>query len=494
MALQMKGIYKAFAANQVLKGVDFSLKDGEIRALLGENGAGKSTLMNILGGVLPADSGQIYIGDQQQSFSNPRESLNAGVAFIHQELNLVNDLPVYENLFLGREKRTRFGFVDSAAMIQEAQQVFKRLQVDIDVRTMLSALNTSYKQVVEIAKALLMDAQIIIMDEPTTSLTESEIVRVFEVMRSLKIQGVGIVFISHKLGEVMDVCDSYTVLRDGHLVAEGLVRDTNERELAYHMVGHEIESKPRQVAALTGEVTLKAQGLSLEGVFANIDFEAHRGEVLGFTGLLGDGRSDLFQTVFGCNPRYTGEIYIDGESVRMNSTEIALKYGIGYVPRNRKENGIIKDMNILENGSLIVLKQLTKLLLIDRKKEEAEFSKQAQALRIKMQSEIDPITSLSGGNQQKVVLAKWLSANPQIIIFDNPTQGVDVGAKEDIYHIIGQLSQAGITVIVLSGEAQEIVRLCDRVMVMFHGRIQGQLTGSEINEQNIMLLATGGTL
>lgn len=490
MALQMRGIHKAFGANEVLKGVDFELKDGEIQALLGENGAGKSTLMNILGGVIQADAGEILLDGRPVVFDSPRASLDAGVAFIHQELNLVNDLMVYENLFLGREKRGRGGFLDAKAMIREAQNVFERMGIRMNPRAMVGSLDASYKQVVEIARALMMNARIIIMDEPTTSLTEVEIERVFDMMRGVRDQGVSLVFISHKLGEVKRVCDSYSVLRDGALVARGSVQDVTERELAQHMVGHEIRVREWAGQPAAGETALEVKNLSGDA-FEGISFSLRRGEVLGFTGLLGDGRSELFQTIFGCGGRCQGEIWVKGQKVKIAGTGRAMELGLGYVPRNRKENGIVKDMSILENASLTTLKRLKKGLLLDHKKERAVFAGQKKELHIKMGSEDDSITSLSGGNQQKVVLAKWLSANPEIMIFDNPTQGVDVGAKEEIYQIIQILKQRGVAVAVLSGEAQEIARLCDRALVMYHGRIQGELKRQEITEENVMLLATG---
>ncbi|MBQ1255967.1 MAG: sugar ABC transporter ATP-binding protein [Clostridia bacterium] len=493
MSLTMKGIEKAFDSNIVLKGVDLTLEKGEIRALIGENGAGKSTLMNILGGVIPADKGEISIDGQVKKFLSPRDSMNAGIAFIHQELNLVTDLSIYENLFIGREKKNGL-FLDRKFMIREAEKVLKRMNVDLDPRTMVHTLDASYKQIIEIARALLMESTTIIMDEPTTSLTEVEIERVFNMMRTLKSQGVSIIFISHKLPEILTICDTFSVLRDGVLVLSGNVEDATEASLARAMIGHDVRTeKLSRNASITTEA-LSVHNLSSGRAFKNISFTLKKGEILGFTGLLGDGRSELFQTVFGANPDYTGEIRVKGKPVKMRNTRNAYKSGIGYVPRDRKENGIIKDLTILENGSIVTYEQLSRFLLIDHKKERAQMEMQKKNLSIKLDSLNHKITSLSGGNQQKVVLAKWLNADPDILIFDNPTQGVDVGAKEEIYDIILSLSEQGKAICILSSEAQEIIRLCDRAIVMFHGEIRGELDEDKLTDHNIMLLATGGRI
>lgn len=492
MTLEMKGIYKSFGANDVLRDVSFTLNGGEICALLGENGAGKSTLMNILGGVHHADQGQILLDGKRVAFQTPADSLKHGIAFIHQELNLVNDLAIYENMFIGHELRKKNRFLDSAAMIAKTNEVFKKMDLDLDPRIMVRDLDASYKQIVEIARALLMEASIIIMDEPTTSLTEPEIRRVFDMMNTLRKSGVGIVFISHKLREVMEICTRYTVLRDGNMVSSGLVSETSVDMLARDMVGHDVRTQSLRREKKIGDVILSGKGMTLEPHFRNVSFEVHAGEVLGFTGLLGDGRSELFQTVFGAIHGASGTVEVEGKPVRIRTTGQALKAGVGYVPRNRKENGIIKDMNILENGSIVTLPRLTHRGLIDRKAQREEFDRQRQELHIKMEKPEDPITSLSGGNQQKVVLAKWLSANPSLLILDNPTQGVDVGAKEEIYDIILRLADRGVAVVVLSNEAQEIIRVCDRALVLYHGDIQAEVKGETMNEHEMMRLATGG--
>ena len=492
MNLSMRGIVKSFGANDVLKSVDFHLNEGEVCALLGENGAGKSTLMNILGGVLSADAGVIELDGKPVSFQNPSQSLHAGIAFIHQELNLINDLPVYENMFIGRELKKRSGLLDHKAMLAQTQALFDRMGLTINPKAMVSSLDASYKQIVEISRALLMNASIIIMDEPTTSLTDPEIERVFDMLRTLKQQKVAVVFISHKLREVMEICDRYTVLRDGVVVSDGLVKDTSTTQLACDMVGHAVRTDALSRQVKLGPEVLRLENLTLEPYYRGVSLTVHAGEVLGVTGLLGDGRSELFRTVFGDMGKYEGKMYLDGREVAVHSTLQALALGVGYVPRNRKENGIIKDMNILENGSIVTWPRLTRFGLIDHRRQLSDFEKQRKELSIKMGKPGDPITSLSGGNQQKVVLAKWLSAGPKLLILDNPTQGVDVGAKEEIYDIILRLADAGVAVVVLSNEAQEIIRVCDRAYVMYHGDIRAQVEGEEMNEQTMMRLATGG--
>ncbi|MGD1820694.1 MAG: sugar ABC transporter ATP-binding protein [Pleomorphochaeta sp.] len=495
MKIQMKSIYKSFGSNNVLKNVNFSVQSGEICALLGENGAGKSTLMNILGGVLPANSGEVFIDDNQVFFSKPSDAIDAKIAFIHQELNLINDLNIYENMFINRELKTKNHLLDTNLMIKKTNEVFKRMNISLNPKQMVRTLDASYKQIVEIAKALMMDAKIIIMDEPTSSLTDSEIERVFDLMKSLKTQGVGMIFISHKLNEVMEICDTYSVLRDGILVNEGKVSSVSTKEIAKMMVGHEVRDHILTNDDEYGKEILKIENLSCENYYKNISLELHQGEILGVTGLLGDGRTELFQTIFGAfKKNYQGKIFVDGKNERILSTGQAVNLGIGYVPRNRKENGIVKDLNILDNGTLATISKMKKNLLIDSKRQISTFKDNIDKLHIKMEKYSDPINSLSGGNQQKVVLAKWLSTNPKILILDNPTQGVDVGAKEEIYDIILKLAKEGVAIVVLSSEANEIIRLCRKSYVLYHGKINGIVENETMSEHNIMHLATGGQL
>jgi len=490
----MKNIKKSFGSNDVLKDVSFTLKGSEICALLGENGAGKSTLMNILGGVHPLDSGKITVDGQEIDFSTPAQSLEAGIAFIHQELNLINDLPIYENMFLGREIKTKRGTLDLKLMFRKTEEIFEKMNVDLDPKTMVRDLDSSYKQIVEICRAMMTNASIIIMDEPTTSLTDVEIERVFNMMKTLKDHNVGIIFISHKLNEVMQVCDRYLVLRDGNLVGEGIVNDVTTDDLARFMVGYDVRTEPLLREKKLGDEVLRVDRLTYNQKFRDISFSIRAGEIVGVTGLLGDGRSELFQSIFGADKISSGKIYLNSNPVSMDSTTQAILEGIAYLPRNRKENAIISDMDIMENASISTWSQFSKRGVIDTQKHQEVFEEQRKVLRLKMGKLTDSITSLSGGNQQKVVLAKWLAVGPKLLILDNPTQGVDVGAKEDIYDIILKLADENIAVVVLSSEAHEIIRVCDRALVMYHGVIQGEVAGEAMNEHNIMSLATGGQL
>lgn len=494
MRIEMNHVYKAFGRNEVLKDVSFSIKGGEICALLGENGAGKSTLMNILGGVLKQDSGSIVINNYEVNFQTPADSQKQGIAFIHQELNLINDLPIYENMFLGRELKTKNGALDLEEMKKETARMFQKMKLELNPTTMVYDLDASYKQIVEICKAMMANASIIIMDEPTTSLTEQEIERVFTMMRTMKEHEVGIIFISHKLNEVMEICDRFVVLRDGNLITDGNISDVSTHDLARHMVGYDVRTESLRREKKLGEEVLRVEGLTSAPFFKDIDFSIRAGEIIGFTGLLGDGRSELFQTIFGAEGISEGKVFLNSDKVTIRSTTQAIEKGIAYLPRNRKENAIIKDMNIIENASIATWPKFAKRGIIYAEKHREVFEGHRKALRIKMGELTDSINSLSGGNQQKVILAKWLAANPQLLILDNPTQGVDVGAKEDIYDIILKLADEKIAIVVLSSEAHEIIRVCDRVFVMYHGVIQGELSGQNMTEHQIMTLATGGKL
>lgn len=369
----MRNITKSFGSNTVLKDVSLSLNGGEICALIGENGAGKSTLMNILGGVYKMDSGAIYIDGKKVEWSTPKESLEAGIAFIHQELNLINDLPVFENMFLGKEKRKRRGGLDLEGMVQETENVFRQMNVNLDPKAMVRSLDASYKQIAEICRAMMMKASVMIMDEPTTSLTEPEIKRVFNMMNTLKSRGVGIIFISHKLNEVMEICQRYVVLRDGVKVAEGNVDEVTTDNLARFMVGYDVRSESLSRPGNAGNEILRVEGLSCGRSFRNISFSVRKGEILGITGLLGDGRSELFQSIFGAQRVTSGKIFIEGKEIKIQSTSQALKEGIGYLPRDRKENGIIKDMNIIENASIVTWPKFAKRGVINRAKHNEIF-------------------------------------------------------------------------------------------------------------------------
>ncbi|MBO4512648.1 MAG: sugar ABC transporter ATP-binding protein [Victivallales bacterium] len=491
MKVIFEHISKSFGGTEVLHDVGFSVEGGQILALLGENGAGKSTLMNILGGLFPPDEGRVVIDGETACFHSPSEAIGRGIAFIHQELNPVNDLRAYENMFLGREERNGLGFLKRKEMQGRAHEMLVSLGIDIDEQCFMRDLGASHKQIVEICRALLCEAKLLIMDEPTTSLAEHEIDFLFKLVRRLGSQGVGVIFISHKLNEVKALCTDYVVLRNGNKVAEGIMAEVETETLAELIVGRKLELKGRAGGECQGKTLLQVRNLTRGRDFLDVSFDVKEGEILGVTGLLGAGHSELFRCIFGDITDYEGQILLDGREYHARNAGEAMKHGIAYVPSNRKENAIIPDLSVRDNATLATLGRYARLGLLRKNVQRRDFAKKANELHIKYGNEDDTIGTLSGGNQQKVVLARWLGTSPRLLILDNPTQGVDIGAKQEIYDIIESVAQSGVAVIVLSGEGREISRVCQRTLVMFHGIIAGELTGASINEQEIMKLATG---
>jgi ribose transport system ATP-binding protein len=489
--LTMNNIEKAFNGVPVLKKVCFTVGEGEIHALLGENGAGKSTLMNILGGVHQPDNGLISINGQEVKMSNPRVSQEQGVSFIHQELNVVADLRVYENMFLGSELRSKLGFLKVEEMCRQTNEILAKLGVDINPKEYVRNLETSYKQLIEISKALLHKSKLIIMDEPTTSLAEHEVKRLFELMRNLKKSGVSIIYISHKLKEIKEICDTYTVLRDGELVGTGSIENENLDTITKLMVGKSISQERLVDKHSFGPVVLEVNDLSSQGLYKNITFTLRKGEILGFTGLAGDGRTELFESLFGYRKKYTGEIKIKNQLVKIDHPRKALEAGLALVPKDRKENAIIKDLSVIHNMSLSSIGHFEKSGFIQEKKEKDRFLYYKDKLNIKVHNPRITIDKLSGGNQQKVIIAKWLEVDTDIIIFDNPTQGIDVGAKHEIYQQILSLAEQGKAVIILSSEAPEVQKVCHHIYVMYQGEITAWLKGEQATEDEIMSYATG---
>jgi ribose transport system ATP-binding protein len=490
-ALEMRHIHKSFNRNVVLRGVDFRVRRGEIHALIGENGAGKSTLMNLLGGVMQPDGGEIVVEDKLEVMSGPRVSKSLGISFIHQELNIVSDLRVFENMYLGSELVNRWGMLREEEMCRRCTKVLSSMGVEIDPYTPVRDLDASYKQIVEIARCLLEDAKILIMDEPTSSLTDHEIHILLTLMKSLKSQGVSIIYISHKLREIMEVCDSYTVLRDGALAGTGPLAGMDEEKLTGLMVGKSLDDWTYEKPEIGLRSVLTASKLSSGKAFRDIGFTLREGEILGFCGLSGDGRTELFECIFGYRRASSGSVYVQGEKKMIRHPSQAFAAGIGFVPKNRKENAIIKDMSVLHNMTLTSLSGFSRAGILDEKAERKRFYQYKDRLNIKVFDPDDRIVTLSGGNQQKVVLAKWLEADSDIIILDNPTQGIDVGAKSEIYQLIMQLRMEGKSIIVLSSEVKEILKLCDRVIVMFQGEITADISREHADEETIMLYATG---
>lgn len=483
--LEIKNIVKSFGENRVLKDVSLTLEKGSVLGLVGENGAGKSTLMNILAGVLKGDSGSVFLDGEELCFKSPREAIEKGIFFIHQELNLIEDLSVLENMFLGYFPK-KHGLVDFALMQEESLEIFSQMGLEIDAWSDVSSLDQGQKQLVEIAKALRARAKIIIMDEPTSSIGPRETEIVFSIIRRLKRTGVSFIFISHKLKEIIDICDEYAVLRDGKLVKAGSTIGVSAEEIARAMIGHDISAAPSKGISRGKKSVLEIRNFTLEPHFRNISLSIAEGERVGLTGLMGDGRREIGMSLFGILP-FSGKMLLEGRAVSSLSIRQAIKMGLAYVPSKRKENAVIKDMNALDN--LLINGYFKKRFLIDKRKCRACFNEYKSLMRLKIENEEQGIMSLSGGNQQKLMLARWLRMKPRLIILDNPTQGVDIGAKEDIYDII--LENDGMSALVLSQEAQELSRLCSRVYVLFHGEIVKCLEGDEINEKNIISYATG---
>lgn len=488
--ISMQNIKKSFNDVPVLKGVTLEIEKGEIHALLGENGAGKSTLMNILGGVHQPDSGTIYMAGEEVKMVDPRISQEHGISFIHQELNMVSDLRVYENMFLGSELRNKVGFLKVEEMCRKTHEILAQLGVDIDPKEYVRNLATSYKQLIEISKALLHKSRVIIMDEPTTSLAEHEVNRLFGLMKNLKKSGVSIIYISHKLKEIKEVCDRYTVLRDGELVRTGSMEHEDIETITKTMVGKAISQERFLHEHAFGPVVLEVNGLTSDA-FKDINFTVRKGEIVGFTGLAGDGRTELFESLFGYRKKYTGEVKIKGQVVKIDHPRKALKAGMGLVPRDRKENAIIKDLSVLHNMSLSSMGNFERGGFIQDKQEREKFQIYKDVLNIKVHNPRIAIDKLSGGNQQKVIIAKWLEAQTELLIFDNPTQGIDVGAKQEIYQQIVELAKNGKAVIILSSEAPEVMRICHMINVMFQGEITARFTADTANEEEIMNFATG---
>lgn len=491
--VQMEKIEKSYGNNEVLHGVDFRLKKGSIHALLGENGTGKTTLMNILAGVIPGNKGTVTVEGEEHILKDNKLSMDANISFIHQELALINDLNVFENLFLGAELKHGIK-LDKKTMYQQAKDVLDSMQIELDPNTQIEELNASYKQIVEIARALMKKSKVIIMDEPTTALTNVEIEHVFSIMNRLKEQGVSLVFISHKLNEVVEICDSYTIMRDGYVVSSGdMTPDITEEFIAQQMVGKQLNYDDLYHERKVGEEILRLENLSRAGEFKDVCLSVKKGEIIGITGLLGDGRYELMSTVYGCNRHYDGKIFIHGQEITMNSIQKAYRKKISYLPRNRKENGIIKDLSVADNTTISIVHKLKKFGFIDHRKDQEIVDKYIKQLNTKVHDTKDLITSLSGGNQQKVILARALSSNPELVILDNPTQGVDIGAKLEIYSIIMELAEQGVSFVVLSSEAQEVLKVCDRIYVMYHGEVKHEFQREDATEENIMMVATGAS-
>lgn len=494
MQIEMRGIDKSFGGNAVLKEAGFLLDHGEIHALMGENGAGKSTLMKILTGVYTKDAGQVIVDGQEVCYKNPQEAEKAGIVFIHQELNVLFDLTVEENMFLGKEIHGRFGVCDKKAMRAEVRKILDRLGVSIDPQQRMSELSVGQQQMIEIAKALMVDAKVIIMDEPTAALTQSETEVLFQVVRSLKEKGVSIVYISHRMEEIIELCDRITVLRDGSYIDTKRIQDTDMNDVVKMMIGREIGERYPLREASIGEVVFKVEGLTCPGVFKDVSFEVHAGEVLGVSGLMGAGRTEIMQAIFGNMPHVTGKLFLNGEEIHNHNPGQAMKNGIGFITEDRKTEGLMLEESIRKNISLANLGRISRRGVLRKKEERELVQKGIEELHIKCFGPEHECGRLSGGNQQKVVFAKWIYTDPKVLILDEPTRGVDIGAKKEIYNIINDLAAKGVAIIMVSSELPEVLGMADRIMVVREGLVRGILSKEEADQENIMILATGGNL
>ena len=494
MRIEMRGIDKSFGSNQVLKQAGFTLESGEVHALMGENGAGKSTLMKILTGVYTKDAGTVLVDGKEVNYKNPQEAEKAGIVFIYQELNVMFDLTVEENLFMGKEIHGKFGICDKKAMQKKAQEALNILGVNISPKTVMAELSVGQQQMVEICKALMADAKVIIMDEPTAALTQSETVALFKVIESLRKKGVSMVYISHRMEEIFELCDRITVLRDGSYIGVKNIPETNMNEIVKMMIGREIGERYPSRNVKIGKEVLKVKELTRKGTFHDVNFSVRAGEVLGVSGLMGAGRTEIMQAIFGNLSYESGTIEIDGKEVKISNPRQAMEHGIGFITEDRKTEGLMLDKSIRENISLCNLRRISKSSVISR---EAEKNMVAEAIKdrhIKCFGSYHECNNLSGGNQQKVVLAKWILTNPKILILDEPTRGVDIGAKKEIYSIINKLAAQGVAIIMVSSELPEVLGMSDNIMVVRECEVRGIISYEEANQERVMTLATGGTI
>lgn len=494
MQIEMRGICKSFGGNTVLNNAGFFLDDGEIHALIGENGAGKSTLMKILTGVYIRDSGTVIVDGKEVCFRSLQEAEKAGIVFIHQELNVMFDLTVEENMFMGKEIKKIFGICDKKTMQTEVKKVLARLNININPEECMRKLSIGQQQMIEIAKAFMIDAKVIIMDEPTTALTTTETEILFRVVRCLKEKGVSIVFISHRMEEIFELCDRITVLRDGTYIGTKKISEVDVNTVVKMMIGREIGERYPLRAEGKGDVIFEVKELTCPGTFDNVNFQVCAGEVLGVAGLMGAGRTEIMQAIFGNMPNTTGTILLNGKEIKNKTPEMAKKNGIGFITEDRKVQGLLLEDSIAKNISIANLEKISEKGILKKKAEDELIRKGMEALHIKCFGSEHKCVNLSGGNQQKTVFAKWIYTEPKVLILDEPTKGVDVGAKKEIYNIINELAAKGVAIIMVSSELPEVLGMSDRVMIVREGRVKGILDREAASQENIMILATGGNL
>ena len=494
--LTMKDIDKSFPGVHALDHVNFEVKRGEVHALMGENGAGKSTLMKVLTGIYQKDSGTITYKGKETEFHNTREAQDAGVVIVHQELNMIGDLTVAQNIFIGREPKKGIR-VDDKKMIEDSKKLFQDLNIEIDPREKMSNLTVGKQQMCEIAKAISHKAEVIIFDEPSAALTEKEIADLFEIIKDLRKKGLGIVYISHRMDEIKVITDRVTVMRDGGYVGTLITAESSKEDIINMMVGRVIYEDPKEhsMVAPDAPVVLKVEHLNAGKMVQDVSFELHKGEILGFSGLMGAGRTETARALFGADPKQSGTISIMDKSgqlreVTINSPQDAVKYGIGYLSEDRRRYGVVVQKSVNENTTLATMEQFTSGILINKAKEKEVSEKYIKELATKTPNGDQLVVNLSGGNQQKVVIAKWLTRDSDILIFDEPTRGIDVGAKNEIYKLMSKLAAEGKSIIMISSEMTEILRLSDRIIVMCEGKVTGNIDISEATQERIMDKAT----
>lgn len=495
--LEIKNVSKDFSGVYALKNVDMQVLPGKVTAVIGENGAGKSTLMKIVSGVHPDYEGEVFLNGETVLFKNPREAGEKGIVIIHQELNLISHLSIAENLFLGQELTNRFGLLDYPKMHKIAKELLGRLQLDIDPRTPVIRLRVGQQQLVEIAKALLLESKVLIMDEPTSAISEHEVELLFRIIRDLKSKGVAIVYISHKLDELFEIADRFTVLRDGEKSGSGKMNETSRKKLIQMMVGRKLTDRIEKKNAAAREEILRVENLCFRNpenkndfLVNDVSFSVNKGEVLGICGLMGAGRTEVLEAIFGLFPKYvSGKIFIEGKEVQLNSVNEAISAGMGLVPEDRKLQGLILNMNVAKNTSLANLGRISSFGFINKKREEELSREFIKKLNTRVASSDMEVEKLSGGNQQKVVIAKWLATHPKVLLLDEPTRGIDVGAKSEIYNLIGELAAQGMGIVVVSSELTEILAISDNILVLSESKLTAKLSREEATEEKIMQAA-----
>lgn len=497
--LRMSGISKSFPGVQALSDVDLEVAPGEIHALLGENGAGKSTLLKILAGAQPPDSGVIEFGGRQIALDSPHAAQTLGVVTIYQEFTLAPNMTICENVWIGREPGSKV-FVSWRRMAEETRAITRRIGLDADPMTPVRELSVAEQQMVEIARALSMKSRLIVMDEPTSALSRTEVEKLFRIVRDLKAEGLSVIFVTHRLEEVFEICDSYTVLRDGKFVGSGRVGDTDIDGIIRMMVGREVNALfSHRTDATAGEVALAVEGLSRRGssrdpsatVLADVSLSVRKGEILGIAGLVGAGRTEMARAVFGADPFDSGRILIDGHPVHISSPQEAIRHGIGLVPEDRKQQALFLSLAIRMNLSMAALDRVSKwAVFVDEAKESAMVERYRKALSIRMASPEQIVANLSGGNQQKVVLARWLALEPKVLIVDEPTRGIDIGAKVDVHNLLFEMARSGIAVIAISSELPEVLAISDRIVTMREGRVSGEIARADADQEKLMSMMT----